>query len=270
MQMICALLIFQRATFDRPLDLISPCLDMQTRTIDEVIADLDGQRHRRFIKTHTPYDGLPHEPGVTYICVGRDPRDVAISWAHFQDNMNIEALIAARGNAVGNDDLAELLRGWEPTPTDPLERFWRWVDEPPDCELARQNLATTMHHLATFWELRDRPNVVLVHYADLERDLEGEMRRIAQRLGIAIDEHRLPGLVDAAGFDSMRARADDVVPNSSEDVWLSNEAFFHRGVSGQWQALLDDAGRERYTERVRQLAPGDLIEWAHQGHLQNH
>ena len=206
---------------------------------------------------------------VTYICVARDPRDVAISWAHFQDNMNVEALMTARGRAVGNDDLAELLRDWEPSPTDPLERFWRWVDEPPDDELARVNLATTMHHLATFWERRSQSNVVLVHYADLERDLEGEMRRVAQRLGIAIDEQRLPGLVDAARFESMRARADDVVPNSSEAVWLSNEAFFHRGVSGQWQALLDEADGRRYAQRVTQLAPTDLIHWAHQGSLEN-
>jgi hypothetical protein len=269
MQMICALLIFQRTTFDRSLDLISPCLDMQTRPIGDVIADLDAQQHRRFIKTHTPYDGLPHESGVTYICVGRDPRDVAISWAHFQDNMNVEALMTARGRAVGNDDLAELLRDWDPRPAGPLERFWRWVDEPPDDELARVNLATTMHHLATFWERRDLSNVVLVHYADLQRELEGEIRRVAQRLGIAIDEQRLPELVEAARFDSMRARANEVVPNSSEAVWLSNEAFFHRGVSGQWQALLDEADRRRYAQRVTQLAPADLIHWAHQGSLEN-
>ena len=63
MQMICALLIFQRTTFDRSLDLISPCLDMQTRDIGDVIADLEAQQHRRFIKTHTPLDGLPVRSG---------------------------------------------------------------------------------------------------------------------------------------------------------------------------------------------------------------
>ena len=80
--MICALLIFQTPTFDRSLDLISPWLDMLTRPLDEVVADLDAQQHRRFIKSHTPLDGLPFDERVTYICVGRDPRDVAISWDH--------------------------------------------------------------------------------------------------------------------------------------------------------------------------------------------
>lgn len=72
--MICALLIVQRTTFDRSLDLVSPWLDMQTRDIGAVIADLEAQQRRRFIKTHTPLDGVCCEAAVTYVCVGRDPR----------------------------------------------------------------------------------------------------------------------------------------------------------------------------------------------------
>src|SRR5437879_4553373 len=60
-QMICALLVFQTPTFDRSLDLISPWLDMLTRDRDSVVADLEAQHHRRFIKTHTPLDGVPFD-----------------------------------------------------------------------------------------------------------------------------------------------------------------------------------------------------------------
>lgn len=263
MQMICALLIFQRTTFDRSLDLISPWLDMQTRDIGAVIADLEAQQHRRFIKTHTPLDGLCYEAAVTYICVGRDPRDVAVSAAHHQDNINLQALFTARERAVGNEDLAEMYLAWEPAPSDPLARFWRFVDASNEGELKHVNLASTMHHLATFWEAREQPNVVLAHYADLQRDLEGEMRRIAQRLDIDIDEDRLPDLVAAARFDTMRERADEIVPESTLGVLQNNRAFFHSGRNGQWRELLDEAGRRRYAERVKQLAPPDLIEWAH-------
>jgi aryl sulfotransferase len=237
---------------------------MQTREVGDVIADLEAQRHRRFIKTHTPLDGLCFDEAVTYICVGRDPRDVAISWSHFQDNINLQALFAARERAVGNEDLAAMYRDWEPAPTDPLARFWHWVDGSTEGELTHVNLASTMHHLATFWEVREQSNVLLVHYADLQRDLEGEMRRIAQQLDIDIDEARLRGLVAAAGFDAMRERADEIAPDSSQGLWHNNRAFFNSGRNGQWQVLLDDAGRRRYAERVKQLAPTGLIEWAHQ------
>src|SRR5438105_3095491 len=268
MQMICALLIFQRTTFYRPLDLMSPWLDMQTRDIDDVTADLEEQQHRRFIKTHTPFDGLPDEANVTYICVGRDPRDVALSWANHEDNSDLNAFLGAREKAVGLDDLAELYENWTPpsiAPDDTRGRFWAWVEDTPPLELAASSLTLTMHHLRTFWEVRDRPNIILVHYADLQQNLEGEIRRLAERLGIALVEDRVSELVAAARFDAMRARADELAPGTAQGIWQNNRQFFRAGQTGQWQALLDDEKRRRYDARVRQLAAPELIEWAHHG-----
>jgi len=51
-----------------------------------------------------------------------------------------------------------------------------------------------LHHLATFWERRDAANVMLFHYADLQADLAGEMRGLARRLRIEVDERAWPGL----------------------------------------------------------------------------
>src|SRR5215475_10640173 len=78
-QMICALLILQEPELPLPSDTLSPWIDMVTRARTDVFADLEAQTHRRFIKTHTPLDGIPSDPVVTYICVGRDPRDVGLS-----------------------------------------------------------------------------------------------------------------------------------------------------------------------------------------------
>ena len=79
-QMICALLIFQDPELPRPLGAISPWIDMVTKPRKEVFADLAGQQHRRFLKTHTPLHGLPLDPHVTYLCVGRDPRMSPCRW----------------------------------------------------------------------------------------------------------------------------------------------------------------------------------------------
>src|SRR5215469_16954774 len=129
LQMICALEIFQHTNFDQPLDRISPWLDILARPLDEVLADLAGQSHRRFIKTHTPLDGLPFDDRVTYICAGRDPRDVAVSWDNHFSNLNLETFFALREAAVGPIDLDELLAAAPPPPSeDARERFWYWVD----------------------------------------------------------------------------------------------------------------------------------------------
>src|SRR4051812_6967488 len=88
MQMLCALLIFDGPDFPEPLDLISPWMDMCNRSVADVWGSLAAQTHRRFIKTHTPLDGLPERRDVTYLVVGRDPRDVAISFEHHTANMD--------------------------------------------------------------------------------------------------------------------------------------------------------------------------------------
>ena len=61
-QMICGLLIFQKPELPAPLAELSPWLDMLTRPREEVFAQLQAQTHRRFIKSHTPLDGLPLRP----------------------------------------------------------------------------------------------------------------------------------------------------------------------------------------------------------------
>ena len=58
-QMICALLIFQTPELPEPLGRLSPWLDHLITPREEAYARLDRQQHRRFIKTHTPLDGIP-------------------------------------------------------------------------------------------------------------------------------------------------------------------------------------------------------------------
>jgi hypothetical protein len=264
MQMICALLIFGDPRLPGPLTELSPWLDIQTDTIANVLATLAAQRHRRFIKTHTPLDGLPFDERVSYVCVGRDPRDAAISLDHHRSNMNYEALLKARDDAIRGGDLpSQLPEGVPSRPADPVERFWRWVegDTPPD-----DDLELLLHHLETFWDRRQAANVVLVHYADLRADLEGEMRRLAGRLGIVIDEDAWPGLVAEARFDRMRDRASEVAPQVTIDgMWRDTSRFFHRGASGQWRTLLGSQDMGRYEARVRQLIAPDLAAWVHNG-----
>ncbi len=99
-QMICALLILQEPELPLPLDTLSPWIDMVTRARTDVFADLEAQTRRRFIKTHTPLDGLPNDPTVTYICVGRDPRDAGLSMDRRIDNADIGAFLDQRERAA--------------------------------------------------------------------------------------------------------------------------------------------------------------------------
>ncbi len=262
-QRICALLVFQTPKLHAPLTSISPWIDMLTKSKSEVYDALAAQTHRRFIKSHTPMDGLPWDERVTYICVGRDPRDVMISWDGHIANADIAALMEARAKAVGNDDIADMEI---PVPPETLrERFWAWIDEEMPVTEVPSSLRSTLNHLETFWKVRDRPNVILLHYDDMKADLEGEMRRLAARLGIQVPEALWPSLVKSATFEEMKRDADNTAPGTTESIWQDNRQFFRSGKSGGWREIFEAGDTARYEARLKGLAADDLIAWAHHG-----
>ena len=263
-QMICALLILQEPELPLPLDTLSPWIDMVTRARTDVFADLEAQTHRRFIKTHTPLDGIPNDPTVTYICVGRDPRDVGLSMDRHIGNTDIGAFLSQRERAAAIDGIEPgPLRPPRPRPGGERDRFWQWADDETPSTQVGSSLRRTVEHLQTFRDAADDLDVVFLHYDDLKADLEGQMRQLAARLRIDVDEHRWPRLVQAATFESMRSRAGTTVPGGGPEHWIDPAAFFSRGTSGQWRDLLDDAGLARYAARVRALASDSLVEWVH-------
>ena len=266
MQMCCALLIFQQPELPRPLSDLSPWVDMLTWPIDELVALLDAQTHRRFMKTHTPLDGVPWDPKLTYICVGRDPRDAMLSMESHMANMDMNAVLAAREKAVGLDDL-DPSQMPTPPPDDPIERFWWWVDDRSPADARVLGLAGVLEHLQTFWDRRDEPNVALFHYSDLRADLDGQMRRLAHVLDIEVPGHRWDELVHAASFAEMKQRADVLVPDLEHGIWHDNSQFFDQGRSGRWHALIGDDALPRYDARVAELVSPELAHWAHHGWL---
>jgi hypothetical protein len=149
-------------------------------------------------------------------------------------------------------------------PPTEIERFWQWVDDPRPAAEWLVSLAALLHHVRTFWQATaGAPNLVLLHYDDLQTDLEGQMRALAQRLGIDVPAQRWPELVPAARFHEMRRRADDLVPNQGEAFWHDNPKFFHRGTSGQWRTRLSKDDLQRYHLRVAELNDPEVARWVH-------
>jgi aryl sulfotransferase len=254
MQMICALLVFQRADLPAPLGLLSPWLDFLVEPRDQVVARLEAQTHRRFIKTHTPLDGVPLDPRATYIVVARHPLDGAVSLYHQSRNLNRPLLHRLTG---------------QPEPTGPSGprtpvREWllSWIDDPADPRERLDSLPGVVWHLSDAWQRRSEENVVLVHYDELAADLAGEMRRLAARLDIAVAERAWPELVEAASFERMRARAAERAPDTV-GVIADPVAFFRRGRSGAGRELLTADEVAHYRARIAPMAPPDLLSWLH-------
>ena len=117
MQNIVGMLILDRTDLGAPISQLSPWLDMLIRTDAEVFAMLEAQTHRRWIKTHTPLDGVPFNPSVTYIAVVRHPLDVALSDRDHSANQDIERFRELRAAVVG-EVAPELVATWPDPPED--------------------------------------------------------------------------------------------------------------------------------------------------------
>ena len=255
MQMICALLIVGTPDLPRPLAALSPWLDWLALPKPQLFDDLAAQTHRRFIKTHTPLDGLPIDDRVTYIVIARHPLDAAVSLYHQSDNIDRGRLAAL----TGNRDVAR------PRKLPPLEEWLiRWIASDADARDELDSFDGVFHHLTDAWSRRGETNIVLVHYADLLHDLSGEMRRLAALLGIDIASARIDELAHAATFESMRANGDALAPDPS-GVLVERRRFFRLGRSGAGAANLGPAALAAYHSRASRSAPPDLLAWLHRG-----
>ncbi|WP_320068931.1 sulfotransferase domain-containing protein [Micromonospora sp. RTGN7] len=254
MQMICALLVLRTPQLPVPLAQLSPWLDWLLEPRVEVLARLAAQSHRRIIKTHTPLDGIPLDDRATYVVVARHPLDAAVSRHHQSGNLDRRRIRQLTGQS-------EPIEPPAPTPP-PLEWLLAWIDRDGDPRQDSNSLPGVMWHLSDAWARRDRHNMVLVHYDDLQSDLSGEMRRLATRLGIDVPEQEWPGLVEAASFERMRRHADVLAPDTVS-VFIDRTAFFRKGRSGEGRRLLTPEEIEHYHRRAARFAPPDLLKWLH-------
>lgn len=246
---------------DVDLSELSPWFDSRWWPLAQVLARLEAQQHRRFVKSHLALDGLPFFPEVKYIVVGRDARDVAMSlWNHYTGfkPTAIEHINQLPGR-VG-----------EPIPPPPdLSTYWRtWFTRgwfPWESE--GYPFWGNMHHTQTWWPYRHLPNILLVHYHDLKSDLAGEIRRVARFLEIPVAEAALPTIMQAVKLETMRNNAERLNARMKE-MWQGGaQTFFYQGTNGRWQNLLTADELRLYDETAARLLPPACRAWLEHGRV---
>ncbi|HTQ14067.1 MAG TPA: sulfotransferase domain-containing protein [Rhizomicrobium sp.] len=264
MQQIVSLLVF-RSPAPKELQFTSPWIDFRLPPIEQVLAAIEAQSHRRFLKSHLPCDALPIYDTVKYIHVARDGRDAFMSWHNHAGNYSDFSVQTQSAAGMADETIARPL----PRPAaSPHEYFATWMKEGPENLLVDDSPATRFFDMEkSWWKARRQPNVLMVHYNDLKTDLEGEMRRIARFLGIEIGEDAWPALVKAAGFDFMRENGATLMPRAVLSWDKGHERFLNKGTNGRWQEALTRDDVARYESRVaREFSPA-LAAWVAKGRL---
>ena len=226
---------------------LSPWLDAEFYPIDEILTRLERQKHRRCIKTHTPADGFPMWDDAKYVFVARDGRDAFMSFCHHREVFAEDVRVSLNRRAL--EDGVPPMPKWD---GDVHGFFASWLAD-----------ASLLHHVATFWKLRAAPNLLLVHYNDLKRDLGAEMRRIAEFLGIEVPAAKWPAVVERCTFESMKSRGEQIgsFGNFSGGV----QSFLFKGTNGRWRDVLTEAELATYRKRVADFLPDEAARWLESG-----
>jgi aryl sulfotransferase len=256
MQRIVALLVFQTPEA-RPIMQISAWIDRRFgEPIEVVLARIEAQDHRRFLKSHLPLDALPFYAEVKYIHVARDGRDACMSFHNHGLGFTQEAF--DRFDSIGLED-ETIGRPYPRVPADLAEFFHRWLTE--------DNVPTTafFHFERTWWEARVHPNVLLVHYNDLQADLPGEMDRIAEFLEIEVTRQIWPDLVAAAQFEAMRRDGDALMGGLATRFQGGSQRFFYKGANGRWRGIISDHDLRLYEARIAQELSPECGLWIARG-----
>jgi len=120
------------------------------------------------------------------------------------------------------------------------------------------------HFERSWWELRERENVLMLHYNDLKADLPGEMARIAAFLGIEVPAALMPRLVEAAGFEAMRRDGDKIMGNVGAAFLGGSARFFHKGTNRRWRGVFAADDLALYDAKAAEL-PADCRAWVEHG-----
>jgi aryl sulfotransferase len=228
---------------------MSPWLDLRVPPKEVKLPEVEAQDHRRFLKTHLPVDALVFSPRVRYIYLGRDGRDVVWSMYNHHANANqlwYEAL---------NDTPGRVGPPIEPPPDD-IRLYWRdWMDRDG------HPLWPFWDNVRSWWQVRHLPNVLLVHFNNLKRDMPAQMRRIADFLDIPVEEADWPAIEEYCSFAWMKQHATQSVPLGGAFWDAGAQVFIHQGVNGRWNETLTAADVAEYEARAVQELGAECARW---------
>jgi hypothetical protein len=182
--------------------------------------------HKRVIKTHLDWELIPYTREARYIAVIRDPKDVFVSNYHF-------------------------VKGFAGPLMPPLETWYR-VYLAGNCPLGGSWAANA----AGFWAQRHRPNVLVMSFKSMKRDLPGAVRQVADFMDVRVPDDVIREVCAKSSFDYMK-RIDEKFRPGKMLPWGPESAMIRKGTQGGSSELLSpEQQREidsRFMAELKQL-----------------
>ncbi|WP_026147886.1 sulfotransferase domain-containing protein [Robiginitomaculum antarcticum] len=234
---------------------MSPWVDLRVPPKAVKLPEIEAQKHRRFMKTHLPVDALKFSPQAKYIYIGRDGRDVVWSLYNHHSNAN-NVWYDALNNTPGR-----IGPPIDPPPEDIREYWHDWMDKDG------YPFWSFWDNVRSWWNIRNLPNVMFLHFSDMKKDMPQAMRRIADFLSIEINESRWDRIVEYCSFEWMKENAMKSVPLGGAFWDAGAKVFINKGINGRWKDVLTDDENAAYENKMIEELGEDAALWLKHGGL---
>jgi hypothetical protein len=225
--------------------------------LDDLVSSFDGMPRdkRRAFKTHAAPPTLPFQraddgPAVQYIVVARNPDEAVASFRPFID---------AHSDAwfdLWHVDKTALLGP-------DFETFFAGMG-------SHALVPRIFHFVASWWPLRHEPNVLLIHYADLKREPDASVRRIADFLGFDVPDAQWPAILEYTSFKWMKQHEEKFELGGVAEVPILNRGAMIR--KGRVGASAEDGVTPQISETIAAigttiLSDPAVFDWIYRGGL---
>jgi len=188
--------------------LMSPMMGEYAIPLDQATGWQTAPEHKRVIKTHLNWELLPYSEDARYISVIRDPKDVFVSAYFFMKDSGM-------GPAMPSvDTMYRLFLA---------DKFLLGGSWPANA--------------AGYWAQRCRPNVLVVSFASMKRDLEGTVRRVTGFLDIHVPDEIIRAVCEKSTFQYMKG-IDHKFGTGKMVPWRAPSAMIRKGQQGGSGELL--------------------------------
>ena len=139
--------------------------------------DIEGEQvaNPRAYKSHMDWHIIPK--GARYIYAIRNPKDALVSFYHFFEGWQFKA------GSISLEEFAEYMF------TGNIEERGYW------------------YHVTSWWEQRDNPSILFLCYEEMKADLPRTVERVAEFIGIDLDDELREITIRQSGIEFMKAHA---------------------------------------------------------------
>ena len=186
--------------------------------VDDPSVWMASPEQKRVIKSHYDWELLPYSEDARYISVIRDPKDVFVSsYFFFVQNSGLSPVLSV-------DTWFKLFLS---------EKFPMW--------------GSWAVNTASYWAARHRPNVLVVSFKSMKRDLRGTVRQVAALLDMRVSDEVIDRVCEQSSFEYMK-RIDDKFRVWKMIPWGREGPMIRRGAQGGSSELLSPEQQRQVDE----------------------